>query len=467
MKGISGWHHHPYRPFNQADEARKPFICRLAPSMNGTELEWFDHGSAGAHEILFRRMKSYGEWACIPADEPVVHIDGLEPYVDYELCVVRADNPKACSAVRYFRTGHAPGAVVNYLHPEDKLYAFSGRSLCSPSLVKLPTGALLASMDVFAGGQPQNLTLLFRSDDGGQSWRYVNDLFPCYWGTLFVHRGVLYMLSTQTEYGNVLIGCSHDEGKTWSKPVTLFYGSGSMLAAGWQHTPTPLIVHNGRLCTSIDYGAWSCGGHGICLLSCEEDADLLDPDSWTVSPPVRYDPSWPGAPVGKSGGLLEGSVVTAPDGSLIDLLRLQIGDCKPSHGLAAALKAGDSPEEPLAFHSFVKMPTGSNSKTHVEYDPVSGRYVGVGNLCVDEKTPGQRNVLVMESSADLINWKVDKIILDYRHMSVHDVGFQYIFFAFDGDDLLVLSRTSINAARNFHDANYQTFHRVENFRQYL
>lgn len=465
MKGVTSWNYHPYRPFHRADEGQRPFVCRLAPELNGVELEWFDHGWDGPHEVAYRKRKSYDLWMYVEADSPVVRIEGLDSHTDYELRIERCGDD-GCSALRYVRTGEYPGAVVNYLHPEDELYAFSGRALCSPSIVKLPSGALLASMDLYAAGQPQNLTLVYRSDDGGESWRYVTDLFPCYWGTLFMHRGGLYMLATDGEYGDVLVGRSDDEGRTWASPTVLFRGSGSRLAAGWQHTPTPIIVHGGRLCTSIDYGAWAADGHGICILSCDESADLLASENWTVSPPLFYDKSWPGAPKGKSGGLLEGSVVTAPDGSLVDLLRLQINDCTPSHGLAVALKMTGW-EEKLEFAGFVDMPTGSNSKTHVLWDEVSGRYVAVGNLCVDERTPAQRNVMALESSADLVHWRVDRILLDYRHMDPAEVGFQYMSFVIDGDDLLVLSRTAINAAANYHDANCHTFHRVENFREYL
>jgi len=466
MKGVTGWNYHPYRPFHRADEGRKPFVCRLAPSPNGVELEWFDHGWKGAHEVIYRKKKSYSPWTRVRAEGSVVRIDGLESYTDYELRVERCGS-EGSSALRYVRTGEYPGVMVNYLHPEDEIYAFSGRALCSPSLVKLPSGALLASMDLFAPEQPQNLTLLFRSEDGGKTWRYVTDLFPCYWGTLFVHRGSLYMLATSTEYGDVLIGRSDNEGETWSAPSVLFRGSSSCLAPGWQHTPVPIIVHQGRLCTSFDYGAWNCGGHGITLLSCDENADILDSANWVASSPLFYDPAWPGAPKGKCYGLLEGNMVAAPDGTLVDLLRIQMFDCEPNHGVACALEKAGGWEDPLAFRSFVNMPTGSNSKTHVLFDEVSGRYIGIGNLCVDDATPRQRNVLVMESSADLVDWKVDKILLDYRHMSTKEVGFQYISFVIDGDDLLVLSRTAINAARNYHDANCQTFHRVENFRQYF
>ena len=59
-------------------------------------------------------------------------------------------------------------------------------------------------------------------------------------------------------------------------------------------------------------------------------------------------------------------------------------------------------------------------------------------------------------------------LIDHREIaSAQDVGFQYIDFMFDGDDLIYLSRTAMNQAHNFHDANYQTFHRVKNFRSLL
>ena len=108
------------------------------------------------------------------------------------------------SRVRLARCGKSIGTVVNYLHPEDEAYGFSGHYLCSPSMVRHPDGFLLASMDVFAANHPQNLTLIFRSDDDGQTWHYVSELMPCFWGKLFIHKNELYMLSCSTEYGDLL-----------------------------------------------------------------------------------------------------------------------------------------------------------------------------------------------------------------------------------------------------------------------
>ncbi len=57
--------------------------------------------------------------------------------------VERADGSGARSETRLVRVGFVPGKVINYLHPEDTAYAFSGTSVDSPSLVKLPTGRLI------------------------------------------------------------------------------------------------------------------------------------------------------------------------------------------------------------------------------------------------------------------------------------------------------------------------------------
>lgn len=465
MRGISGWNYAPYRPYDRMDEAKKPFVCRLAPGEREINLEWFDKGSEGAHWIRWRKKDSDEVWSTRSAESCELTLSGLSENTDYELQIIREDDG-AASGLRYVRTGAYPGTVVNYLHPEDKTYDFSGRFLCSPSLVQLPSGALLASMDLFAGDQPQNLTLVFRSDDRGATWHYVTELFPCYWTTLFWHQDKLFAQCCSTEYGDILIGCSEDEGRTWSKPERLFVGACSNRAAGWQRTPMPILRANGRLWVSTDYGAWAVGGHAICMLSIAEDADPMVSENWCMSELTHFDPTWPGAPEGVQGEpMLEGSMVVAPDGRLMDILRIGLGGCKPNHGVAVALQADwDDPEAAMQFHSFVALPSGSNSKTHIVQDKMDGKYYAIGNLCVDERTPNQRNVLALQCSEDLVNWRIIKILQDYRHEDPDQVGFQYISFLIDGDDILYLSRTAINGAENYHNANCQTFHVIENFR---
>ena len=157
--------------------------------------------------------------------------------------------------------------------------------------------------------------------------------------------------------------------------------------------------------------------------------------------------------------------MVAPDGSLKNIMRIGVSNCNPSHGIACAFDVdANDPDAPMKFHSFINIPSGSNSKTHIVFDEKSGCYVAIGNICVNPATPAQRNVLALEYSKDMYDWKIADILLDYRDYPASDVGFQYIYFIIDGDDILYLSRTSLNGARNYHDANYSVMHRIKDFR---
>ena len=218
--------------------------------------------------------------------------------------------------------------------------------------------------------------------------------------------------------------------------------------------------------TSLDYGSWaSPKKYGAATLFAREDADLLDPASWTISGITHYDPDWPGTPEGGAVSMLEGSVYVAGDGRLVNLLRMEMHGASPSYGKACLLEL--DPENLAAAPKFLKiidMPTGANSRTHILKDPVGGKYWALGNLVTDPATPRMRSVLALAVSDDGYDWRVAKILLDYRRLSPKETGFQYASFIFDGEDILYLSRTSFNGAHNFHDANCQTYGTVRNFR---
>ena len=72
----------------------------------------------------------------------------------------------------------------------------------------------------------------------------------------------------------------------------------------------------------------------------------------------------------------------------------------------------------------------------------------------------------MESS-DLNKWNIVCDLLDFRDADKNKIGFQYVDFEIENDDIIYLCRTAINNAHNFHDANYSTFHRIKNFRSLL
>ena len=460
MKPETKWSYSPYTP--PLFDAGDIYICRIAPGKTSAVIEWLGDENA-AYTVHWTKRGENG-WRDTSVTGTSVTLTDLEDETEYEVQVARGTEK---SRVRLIKTGFVPGdAVINYLHPEDGAYRFSGQYLCSPSMVRHPDGHLLASMDVFKGAAPQNLTLIFRSDDDGATWKYVCELFPCFWGRMFIHKGELYMLSCSTEYGDLLIGKSTDGGKTFSKPVCLLRGTGNQKEKGIHKNPQKMLEHNGRLWTTLEWGSWATGTHAAMCASVPRDADLLDPANWLFTDPAPYDPTWEGVAVGPSAGCIEGCMVLAPDGEIYNVMRYQMGGCVPDYGRAIVMKPdGTDPEKRLEFARCIEFP-GNHSKFEIHYDEVSGKYLSmVSYLC--ESHPSGRNWLALIASDDLWHWEKVCDLLNYSHLPEKDVGFQYVTFLIEGDDLIYDSRTAWGGAHNFHDANYATFHRVKNFREML
>ena len=388
---------------------------------------------------------------------------GLEPDTDYEL---RLECAGERSSARLFRTGERAGGgvTVNYLHPEDGFYAFSGQYLCSPSLIRAPQGHLLCSMDLFGPKAPQNLSLIFRSDDEGRTWHWVCDLFPCFWGRLFVHRGDIYMLACSTEYGDLLIGKSTDGGNTFSPPSVLWRGACHWAEKGIHKNPQPVVCWKGRIWNSCEWGSWAKGGHDVMVFSAPEDSDLLDPASWEFTPPVSYDSTWPGAAKGKSVGLLEGSLTVLPDGRLVNLMRYEIANCEPSYGKIMYFEVV-APDRPLSYLGTIDFP-GNHAKFVVKYDETSRCYYSIIDRLRSHEHRLDRNLVSLMVSRDCISWSLAADIIDATDKDPKLTGFQYTDFIFDGDDILYLTRAADNQAHSFHDANYSVFGKIERFRRY-
>ncbi len=458
MKGQTTWSYAPYKPF--LFDSGDIYVCRIAPGKDYIHAEWL--GDADASYEVWIREENAGEFekAAVVKDTEVT-LAGLKEYQDYEFFVQCGEKK---SRIRLARTGEAVGTVVNYLHPRDAAYSFSGRYLCSPSMVRLPGGALLTSMDLFAGNAPQNLTLIFRSDDNGETWHYVSELFPCFWGKLFVHRGELYMISCSTEYGDLLIGKSTDEGKTFCVPTVILRGACKCNMPGVHKNPQPVIEYKGRIYNTCEWGAWAQRFHAPMVISADAGSDLLDAASWHITPPVMYDPSWKGVAEGPSTGNIEGTLAVAPDGELYNIMRYDMSKTVPDRGLVLAYRVNtDAPDAPLEYSHSIKL-MGNHSKFTIHKDDVSGLYFTI--ICRIDETGAvsDRRRISLMSSPDLENWSLVTDLIDHRHESRQEVGFQYVDFQFDGDDLIYLCRTAMNQAANFHDANYQTFHRLKNFR---
>jgi len=455
MKGTTSWSFAPYRP--PLFESGDIYICRLYPGECRIGMDWLPLAGISSYTVHLRPRGSEEDFLTRTVSGTSCIWDGLDDLCDYEFYVSAGE---AKSRLRLARTGAVPGeSVVNYLHPDDGVYSFSGQFLCSPSFVRHPDGYLLASMDVYGNYTPQNLTLIFRSDDDGKSWNYVSELYPCFWGKLFVHRGALYMLGVSTEYGDLLIGRSDDAGKTFGVPTVLFRGTSGFKEKGIHKNPQPVVSYGGRLWETCEWGSWSSGAHAAMCFSIDENDDLLDASKWAFTPPLPHDSSWPGADL-RGSGAIEGCMTVSPDGKLLNVMRYS------NHDYALALRVfPDEPEHQLEFDHFIRFP-GSGVKFEIKRDPVSGLYLSF--VCYrDENIRKGRNLISLIVSKDMENWSLVQHIYDFRHLDADKIGFQYVDFEIEGDDILFLTRTAWNGAANMHDANYSIFSRIRNFRELL
>ena len=266
---------------------------------------------------------------------------------------------------------------------------------------------------------------------------------------------------------SLLIGKSSDGGKTWGYPTVLAYGSCSRISVGWHKSSMPVIEHKGRLWCGVDCGGYKLGGYMNCLASVKADADILDVNNWAITDPLQFNPKWEGAVQGDERGCIEGNAVVTPDGELCNFLRYSTDLGVPQYGLATVLKAdANDPSKALEFFKFVPFP-GNLSKFDIKKDEKSGLYFSIVSRITGKGWVKARTVLSLICSKDLENWKVLCDLVNYENADPHKVGFQYVSFAFDDDDLLYLSRTAFNGAQSFHDNNYLTFDRVENFRNLI
>lgn len=364
---------------------------------------------------------------------------------------------------------HIPGTVVTYQPTATEKY------IGSPSLVVLSNGDYLASHDFFgpqSSEWQQAETVIYRSRNQGKSWKKLSTIRGAFWSSLFVHGGELYLIGPDRHHGMVLVRKSTDGGKTWTTPTNSRDG---IVATGLYHcAPMPVVEHNGRLWRPMETAhgpnlAWG-KRYGAMVMSAPVDANLLDSRSWRQSSILFYDSTYLN---GNFTGWLEGNFVVDRENRMWNILRV---DDKTTLDEKVAMVEISKDGKKISFDpetGFIPFDGGSK-KFVIKYDPISDYYYTLTNSILDKykkKHPkrnpmGFRNVLMLRKSKDLKNWEDVKIILEHEDVIHH--GFQYVDWLFEGNNMIVLSRTAYNDgkvnAKNNHDANFLTFHRIENFR---
>lgn len=359
-----------------------------------------------------------------------------------------------------------PGVVINH-SPQS-----SGMYIGSPSIAVLDDGAYLASHDFFGpeSNERQCATaVVFRSEDRGRTWRETARLQCLFWPKLFVHRGAAYIIGVEKHHGRIVIRRSEDGGRTWTTPTDTH--TGLLTAEGIYHTaPMPVVEHKGRLWRAFEDAS---GGeqwgwrYQAGMLSVPVDADLLDAGNWTLSNFLPRDPAYLD---GKFGGWLEGNAVVTRDGRIVNILRVAISRCPERAAIVEISEDGKRASfDPT--DGFIEFPGGAKKFT-IRFDPETDLYWSIASIVLDKyedvDEPARiRNTLALTTSPDLRNWTVREILLSHPDVARH--GFQYVDWRFEGDDIIAVCRTAcddgLGGARNNHDANFLTFHRIKDFRK--
>lgn len=360
--------------------------------------------------------------------------------------------------------------------------------VASPAIVILPNGDYLVSHDrygTYFKGKPSTTTV-YISKNKGLTWAKQAEIPNMYWASFLVINKEVYLMGTAKSVGDVAISKSSDNGQTWTSPVSATTG---LLFKGRYHTaPTTFIEHKGRVWRAYeeDPDPKNPRLFQALVLSAPANSDLLNAANWKKSNGLVFDTSLVNA---RAPRWREGNMIVGPDGNLVDFIRFETRQ-KPKDtykllGVTAGLRRYEIATKvdvsadgaKVSFDptkGFVGFP-GAETKFTIRYDPVSKKYWSLVNK-ITTNVPGsnfktsphhQRNVVMLTSSPDLVHWTEHAKILRWdegRTITMEDkYAFQYVDWVFDGNDMIAVSRTAWNS-KNYHDANYITFHRIKNFR---
>ena len=404
--------------------------------------------------------------------------------------------------------------TVVYESPDPaNIYAYS------PGLVELPGGRLIATMDQGGRGVKKlpnisrdDLTWrgrIFASDDGGRSWQLKSES-PMSHARPFRAGDSVYVLGHQ---GRLIVVRSDDDGETWSSPAFLTDST------GWHQAPCNVWYANNKVYLVMERKVdrpskgWPVAILAPVVMSASLTADLTKRESWTFSNEYCFrnaveefgEPNLIGAPFFKSGlldpesktdrrgmsdiGWLETNVVQFtdpnhlwhdPTGRTFHLwMRAHTG----TTNLACIAKAVEADDGSLAV-TLEKAPSGEpmlyvpcpggQMKFHILYDEKTKLFWLLSSQSTDSMTDpkrlpenrynlpnNERHRLVLHFSRNCVDWCFAGLVSDSGNAGQ---GRHYASMAFSGNDLLVLSRSGDHRAKDAHNGNLITFHRVRNFR---
>lgn len=405
----------------------------------------------------------------------------------------------------------APNPVIVYKSPSPRdIYAYSpgilvagnGRLICTfdlggPGAERLPDA--VRSCDGWSSGK------IYTSDDGGESWVHRAD-YPFLHARPFEADGALYVIG---HAGDVRIVRSTDNGESWSAPVKLTEGE------NWMSACCNVLHAHGNVYLSMERlpkPGWQ--NMEPVLLRAREDVDLLSRASWTFSDTLRatdtidmdktaytpipfYDINRdrsaqviPGKLGAGAPGWIETNVTQIydpshiwydPSGHTFHLFaRLHYGGTNFC-AMFKAVERGDGGIS-MEFEKnpsgrdvvFLPMP-GGHMKFYILYDEPTALYWLLSTQSTDSMIKpelmsadrfnlpnNERQRLTLHFSKNLVDWCFAGLVDagETQRQARH-----YASMTACGDNLLIVSRSGDADARDAHNTDIVTFHRVRGFRK--
>ncbi|RKX31903.1 MAG: exo-alpha-sialidase [Verrucomicrobia bacterium] len=400
----------------------------------------------------------------------------------------------------------------------------------SPGICRCDDGRLVATMDIGSlrknekpnpdgSPKPAHEGLFCRvmtSDDGGRKWDKRANL-DLYHGRPFKAGKSLYVIGHR---GDLRIARSDDNGATWSEISTLTEGE------FWHQAPANVWHANGCIYLVMErrkYDAvegWYPSELQPILMRGRIGDDLTQPDCWVYAetpafhdvvndagfegfgipfysgryPEVSLEDNGkrPAAPI----GWLETNVVPIldpnhvwhdPDGRTLHLwMRAHTG--MTNYCMVARVReAGPNLGEGKMKFEFESAPSGvrlhhlpmpgGQMKFHLLFDENTKTYWLLSSQSTDSMrrldampadrfglADNQRSRLQLHFSTNMVDWIFAGMVAvgETENCARH-----YASMAIDGEDLVVLSRSGDRNARNAHDTNMITFHRIKDFRSLI
>jgi len=368
----------------------------------------------------------------------------------------------AISLATYAQNGpkyeKVPGVVI--VHSPKS----TGVHVGTPSIVILSNGDYIACHDMYGDPiKPKRLVRVFLSKDKGKTWQFQTQVDNIHWAGLFTIHDTVYLIGREGINHSMAITRSYNAGKTWDSLSIL--KERKTKEDGFHGSSTPVVFYKGRVYKGYDHifpddkGKWMSNNRSF-IMSASVTDNLMSPKAWTYSSSLDLPDSIDGT------GWLETNAVLGRDGAIKGIVRIA-----SEQGMHAGFYSLQSDTKiDLASVRKIDFPGGA-TKFNVMWDPVTKKYWSLINYPATilrqykKRAGGMRSILALTYSEDLISWKIQSLVLATEDVNFH--AFQYVDWQFEGKDIVFVSRTAYDdgegGSLNYHDANFITFHRIENY----